>query len=50
MLDAAAYRVVAEHPDAVGGIRRGLAQAKKGKGRSVDDVFGDLEFEAAPKS
>ena len=45
LLDAASYREVAEHLDAVAGIRRGLAQAKKGMGRPVDEVFDDLERE-----
>lgn len=33
------------HVDAVAGIRRGLAQATRGLGRPVDDVFRDLERE-----
>jgi len=45
VLDAAAYQEVAEHLEAVAGIRRGLAQAKKGQGRPVDEVFDDLEQE-----
>jgi prevent-host-death family protein len=45
IIDAAAYREVAEHLDTVAGIRRGLTQAKKGLGRPVDDVFDDLELE-----
>jgi prevent-host-death family protein len=43
LLDAAAYQDVAAHLDALGSIRRGLAQAKKGLGRPVDDVFDELE-------
>ena len=43
VLDAAAYRAVASHLDAVASIRRGLDQAKKGLGRPVDEVFDDLE-------
>ena len=43
VLDAAAYQEIAEHLDSVARVRRGLAQAKKGLGRSVDDVFNDLE-------
>ena len=31
--------------DTIASIRRGLAQAKKGLGRSVDEVFDDLERE-----
>jgi prevent-host-death family protein len=43
LLDAEAYRDVADHLDAVARIRRGLAQAKKGLGRGVDEVFDELE-------
>jgi prevent-host-death family protein len=46
VLDASAYQDVAEHLDAVAGIRRGLAQAKKGLGRPVDEVFDRLENES----
>ena len=46
VLDAAAYQEVADHLDSLAGIRRGLAQAKKGEGRSVDEVFDGLEHEA----
>jgi len=46
LLDAALYREVAEHLDSVASIHRGMAQAKKGMGRSVDGVFDDLEREA----
>ena len=46
VIDAASYQAVAVHLDAIASIRRGLAQAKKGMGRSVDDVFDDLEREA----
>ena len=46
LLDAAAYREVADHLDALSSIRRGLGHAKKGVGRSVDEVFDDLEREA----
>ncbi len=46
LLDAAAYRDVADHLDAVASIRRGLAQAKKGLGRPVDEVFDELERES----
>ena len=34
---------LAEYRDTVAGIRRGLAQAQKGLGRSVDDVFDTIE-------
>jgi prevent-host-death family protein len=43
VLDAAAYQEVAAHLDTAASIRRGLAQAKKGLGRPVDDVFDQLE-------
>ncbi len=45
VLDAAAYRDIADHLDAIASIRRGLAQAKKGLGRPVDEVFDELERE-----
>ncbi len=34
-----------EYLDAVEGIRRGLAQAKKGLGQPVDEVFDSIECE-----
>ena len=37
---------VSDHLDAIASIRRGLAQAKEGLGRPVDEVFDDLEREA----
>jgi prevent-host-death family protein len=46
VMDAASYREIAGHLDAMARIRRGLTQAKKGIGRPVDDVFDDLEREA----
>ena len=45
LLDAALYQEVAAHLDSVTSIRRGLAQAKQGMGRTVDEVFDDLERE-----
>jgi prevent-host-death family protein len=45
VLDPALYQQVAEHLDAIAAIQRGLAQAKKGAGRPVDQVFDDLENE-----
>jgi prevent-host-death family protein len=47
VIDAASYQEVADHLDTIAGIRRGLAQARKGMGRSVDAVFDDLEHEAS---
>jgi prevent-host-death family protein len=46
LLDAAAYQDIADHLDAIAGIRRGLAQARKGQGRPVDEVFNELERES----
>lgn len=46
VMDAGVYQELADRLDAVVGIRRGLAQAKKGMGRPVDEVFDDLEREA----
>lgn len=43
VLDAAAYQEIALQLDTIANIRRGLAQAKKGLGRSVDEVFDDLD-------
>jgi len=45
VLDAVAYQDVADHLDAIAGIRRGLAQAMQGQGRPVDEVFNELENE-----
>ena len=45
LLDASAYQEVAGHLDAVASIRRGLAQASKGAGRTADEVFDELEQE-----
>ncbi len=47
-MDVNAYQQVADRVDTVEGIRRGLAQAKMGLGRSVDDVIADLERNALP--
>jgi prevent-host-death family protein len=47
VMDAATYQGIADHLDAIARIRQGLSQAKKGLGRSVDDVFDDLEREAS---
>ena len=46
VIDAAAFQEVAEQLDTIASIRRGLAQAKKGLGRPVDEVFDDLERQA----
>jgi hypothetical protein len=46
VLDAPAYQDVADHLDAIASIRRGLAQAKKGLGRPVDEVFDELQRES----
>ena len=45
LLDAAAYRDVAAHLDSIVAIRRGLAQAEAGEGRTGDDFFDELESE-----
>jgi hypothetical protein len=39
---------MADRVDTVEGIRRGLAQAKKGLGRTVDEVFDDIELRDLP--
>ena len=43
VMDAAAYQELADQVDAIAGIRRGLAQARKGMGRPINQVFDDLE-------
>jgi prevent-host-death family protein len=43
VLDAAVYQKVANHLEAVAGIRQGLAEARKGMGRPARDVFDELE-------
>ena len=43
----AVYQKLADYHDAVEGIRRGLVQAKKGLGRSVDEVFDAIEKDTA---
>ncbi len=45
VLDPITYQQVAEHLDAITRIRRGLAQAERGEGRPVDEVFDELERE-----
>jgi prevent-host-death family protein len=46
VMDAGVYQDLADHLDAVVRIRRGLAQAKKGLGRPVDEVFDEMERQA----
>jgi prevent-host-death family protein len=43
LLDVAAYQDVANHLEAVASVRRGLAQAKRGLGGSLNEVFDELE-------
>ncbi|MFZ0815777.1 MAG: type II toxin-antitoxin system Phd/YefM family antitoxin [Candidatus Sulfotelmatobacter sp.] len=45
LLDPIIYQQVAEHLDVIARIRRGLAQARKGEGQTVDEVFDELERE-----
>jgi prevent-host-death family protein len=46
VMDAGVYQELADRLETVAGIRRGLAQAKKGLGRPVDEVFDDLQRQA----
>ena len=46
VFDPAAYQQVADQLDILSRIRRGLAQAKRGEGQTVDEVFDELEMEA----
>ena len=43
VMDAATYQRMAERLSTIEGIQRGLAQARKGQGRGVDEVFDALE-------
>jgi prevent-host-death family protein len=43
VMDPVAYQRLAEYHDTVARVGRGLAQAKKGLGRSVDEVFDAIE-------
>jgi prevent-host-death family protein len=45
VLDPNTYQQVAETLDAIARIRRGLAQANRGEGQTVDAVFDELERE-----
>jgi prevent-host-death family protein len=45
VLDPIVYQQVAEHLDTISRIRRGLAQANRGEGQTVDEVFDELERE-----
>jgi prevent-host-death family protein len=45
VLDPITYQQVAEHLDAIARIRRGLGQANRGEGQTVDAVFDELERE-----
>ena len=45
VMDAATYQRLADRLSAIEGISRGLAQAKKRRGRSVDEVFDALDHE-----
>jgi PHD/YefM family antitoxin component YafN of YafNO toxin-antitoxin module len=45
VLDPIIYQQVAEHLDVIARIRRGLEQAKRGEGQTVDEVFDELERE-----
>jgi prevent-host-death family protein len=46
ILDAGVYQRLADQSSAIEGIRRGLAQAKKGLGRDADVFFDELESAA----
>ncbi|MEQ1946258.1 MAG: type II toxin-antitoxin system Phd/YefM family antitoxin [Bryobacteraceae bacterium] len=47
LVDPAVYERMADQMDAIENIRRGLGQAKKGLGRSADEVFDELEHALA---
>ena len=41
------YQDLADRLDTIEGVRRGLAQAKRGLGRSVDAVFDEIQKDVA---
>lgn len=45
IMDPAAYQKMADQLDSILAIRRGLAQARRGAGRPVDEVFAQMERE-----
>ncbi len=47
VLDPVAYQRLAEFQDTVEGIRRGLRDVREGRFRPVDEVFDEIEAEAA---
>ena len=47
VMDPIAYQRLAERQDAVEGIRRGLAQVDQGLGQPFDEVFDEIEGDAA---
>jgi prevent-host-death family protein len=47
VMDPLLYQRLADRLDAIEGIRRGLIQARKGLGRSADEVFDAIEHDAA---
>jgi prevent-host-death family protein len=49
LLDAAAYQEVAGHLEVVASVRRGLVQARRGVGRTADEVFDELEREGSTR-
>lgn len=43
VMNATVYQKMADQLDAIMAIRRGLAQARRGMGRPVDEVFDQME-------
>jgi prevent-host-death family protein len=43
VIDPQLYQKMADRLETIEGIRRGLAQARKGLGRPADEAFDDLE-------
>jgi len=46
VMSAETYQEMAEQLDTLTAIRKGLAQARRGLGRSVEMVFGEMERES----
>ena len=45
LLDAEAYRDVAEHLDAIANIRQGILEAEQGMGQPAREVFNEIRRE-----
>jgi prevent-host-death family protein len=49
LMSPAGYQQLTGYVDAVRGIKRGLAQAKRGMGQTVDEVFDEIEADVSAR-